>query len=391
MTRTGSPTSGGGSAALAPLHAVVPLRGLVTGKARLGEAIDAEERAQLVLGLLRRTLRILRDWQPLTATYVVTSDRTAQRVAAEFGARVVTDPGTGLNAAIREGTEAARERWSGGGIDPSRRPSAPVGRLPRPAPGRGGRGARRGIRAAARRHLAVRRAQRHERAAALPSRRDQAELRHRAASRHTSGRPRDAGTSLQVVPDPGLGFDLDTPEDFERLPAAVIGELLELGRARARADGGPVSDGGRLLAVALPELPEVQPGDDLGGLIADALRSRSREDASLSRRAADVLVVTQKIVSKAEGRSSTCDVEPRPAAIEFAERWERDARQIEVVLRESAEVVRMERGVLIAGRTTASSAPMPASTPRMPDRRDRDAPAGGPRPVGSRDPRAACE
>ena len=74
-----------GSAALEPLHAVVPLRGLVTGKARLGEAIDAEEREELLLGMLRRTLGILGEWAPLRMTHVVTADSTAREVAA--GAR----------------------------------------------------------------------------------------------------------------------------------------------------------------------------------------------------------------------------------------------------------------------------------------------------------------
>jgi coenzyme F420-0:L-glutamate ligase / coenzyme F420-1:gamma-L-glutamate ligase len=109
-----------------------------------------------------------------------------------------------------------------------------------------------------------------------------------------------------------------------------------------------VSEGGRLLAVALPALPEVHPGDDLGGLIVDALQELGREEASLRPEPSDVLVVTQKIVSKAEGRIVDLgDVQPRPEAVEFAERWDRDARQIEVVLSEAAEVVRMERGVLI--------------------------------------------
>ncbi len=114
------------------------------------------------------------------------------------------------------------------------------------------------------------------------------------------------------------------------------------------ADGGAATDGGRLLAVSLPELPEVRIGDDLGGLIVDALRRLADEDPSLKPQATDALVVTQKIVSKAEGRIVDLrDVQPRSEAVEFAERWERDPRQIEVVLREAAEVVRMERGVLI--------------------------------------------
>ena len=105
----------------------------------------------------------------------------------------------------------------------------------------------------------------------------------------------------------------------------------------------------RLLAVALPPLPEVRPGDDLGGLVAAAWRELIAHEPELSPRTDDVLVVTQKVVSKAEGRIvDLASVEPRPEAVAFAERWSRDARQVEGVLRESVEVLRMERGVVIS-------------------------------------------
>jgi coenzyme F420-0:L-glutamate ligase/coenzyme F420-1:gamma-L-glutamate ligase len=109
----------------------------------------------------------------------------------------------------------------------------------------------------------------------------------------------------------------------------------------------PVRDG--LLAVALPSLPEIRPGDDLAGLVVGAWRELLTETPELAPRDDDVLVVTQKVVSKAEGRIVDLgSVEPRPEAVAFATRWGRDARQVEVVLRESAEVLRMDRGVLIA-------------------------------------------
>lgn len=96
---------------------------------------------------------------------------------------------------------------------------------------------------------------------------------------------------------------------------------------------------------ALSSVPEIEPGADLPAIVADALATATFLQPL---RPDDVLVVTQKIVSKAEG--SIVDlrtVEPRPEAIAFAERWDRDARQIEVVLREARRVVRMEHGVLI--------------------------------------------
>ena len=111
------------------------------------------------------------------------------------------------------------------------------------------------------------------------------------------------------------------------------------------ADGsrGPVD--GRVEVVALDGIPEVAVGDDLAALLGDALE---RLEDLLPLRADDVLVVTQKIVSKAEGAVvDLTTVEPRPEAIEFAAKWDRDPRQVEVVLREARRVVRMENGVLI--------------------------------------------
>ncbi len=105
----------------------------------------------------------------------------------------------------------------------------------------------------------------------------------------------------------------------------------------------------RLLAVALPPLPEIKRGDDLAGMAVDAWRALAAEDPALAPVESDVLVVTQKVVSKAEGRIVDLrTITPRPEAVEFAARWDRDARQVEVVLREAAEILRMERGIVIA-------------------------------------------
>ena len=106
---------------------------------------------------------------------------------------------------------------------------------------------------------------------------------------------------------------------------------------------------GRLTAVALPELPEVKPGDDLGRLVAEAWWAAVTDDHTLAPASGDVVVVTQKVVSKAEGSIvRLADVEPRPQAIEWAEAWDKDPRQVEVVLQESAQIVRMEHGVIIS-------------------------------------------
>jgi coenzyme F420-0:L-glutamate ligase/coenzyme F420-1:gamma-L-glutamate ligase len=101
----------------------------------------------------------------------------------------------------------------------------------------------------------------------------------------------------------------------------------------------------RVEAVAIPGLGEIVPGNDLPSLIADALAEATDV---LPLRADDVLVVTQKIVSKAEGAIvDLTSVEPRPEAVAFAERYDKDARQVEVVLREARRVVRMTNGVII--------------------------------------------
>ncbi len=105
------------------------------------------------------------------------------------------------------------------------------------------------------------------------------------------------------------------------------------------------ADPARVEILALAGLPEVQVGDDLAALIGDALAATP---GALPLAPGDVVVVTQKVVSKAEGAVVDLrTVEPRPDAVTWAERWDRDPRAIEVVLREARRVVRMEKGVLI--------------------------------------------
>jgi coenzyme F420-0:L-glutamate ligase / coenzyme F420-1:gamma-L-glutamate ligase len=101
----------------------------------------------------------------------------------------------------------------------------------------------------------------------------------------------------------------------------------------------------RLEVIALEGIPEVTVGDDLPQIVVDALRATP--DA-LPAHDDDVLVVTQKVVSKAEGAiADLTAIEPRPEAVAFAQRWDRDARQVELVLRHARRVVRMDNGVVI--------------------------------------------
>jgi coenzyme F420-0:L-glutamate ligase/coenzyme F420-1:gamma-L-glutamate ligase len=91
-------------------------------------------------------------------------------------------------------------------------------------------------------------------------------------------------------------------------------------------------------------LPEVRPGDDLAHLIGDAI-----EGSGLGLAEGDILVVTHKIVSKAEGRLvSLTEIEPSALAVGIGERFDKDPRQVEVVLRESRRIVRMDRGVIVS-------------------------------------------
>lgn len=91
-------------------------------------------------------------------------------------------------------------------------------------------------------------------------------------------------------------------------------------------------------------IPELRSGDPLADLIASAI------DSSIeSLVEGDVVVVTHKIVSKAEGGLvDLATIDPSPMAMHFAADWGKDARQVEVVLRESKRIIRMVRGLIIA-------------------------------------------
>ncbi len=98
------------------------------------------------------------------------------------------------------------------------------------------------------------------------------------------------------------------------------------------------------LTLNAPDFPHlVRPGDDLAALIAGSLAA-----SGLIPRDDDILVLAQKIVSKAEGRLvRLCDVTPSPRAVELAEMTGKDARLVELVLSESQSLVRARRGVII--------------------------------------------
>jgi coenzyme F420-0:L-glutamate ligase / coenzyme F420-1:gamma-L-glutamate ligase len=98
-----------------------------------------------------------------------------------------------------------------------------------------------------------------------------------------------------------------------------------------------------LEVIALNGLPLIKAGDDLVELIASSLKRNGVEP-----RARDVLVVAQKIVSKAEGRMvDLATIEPSAKARALATEVDKDPRLVEVILSESARVVRASRNVLI--------------------------------------------
>jgi coenzyme F420-0:L-glutamate ligase/coenzyme F420-1:gamma-L-glutamate ligase len=100
---------------------------------------------------------------------------------------------------------------------------------------------------------------------------------------------------------------------------------------------------GEVRILGIGGIPEVRPGDDLATLIVGAAAAQSVSFAQ-----GDVLVVTQKIISKAEGRIiDLATVRPGTFAQQIAERWEKDARVVELVLQESERIVRMDHGVMI--------------------------------------------
>jgi coenzyme F420-0:L-glutamate ligase/coenzyme F420-1:gamma-L-glutamate ligase len=99
----------------------------------------------------------------------------------------------------------------------------------------------------------------------------------------------------------------------------------------------------RYEVIGVTGIPEVRPGDDVARLVAEAA---ARQETPLAT--GDLLVVGQKIVSKAEGRLvRLADVTPSPVAQSMAAGLARDPRLVELILRESRRVVRMDQGVLI--------------------------------------------
>jgi coenzyme F420-0:L-glutamate ligase/coenzyme F420-1:gamma-L-glutamate ligase len=94
---------------------------------------------------------------------------------------------------------------------------------------------------------------------------------------------------------------------------------------------------------AIEGVPIVKAGDDLAALIAKGL-----DQTGLTLATGDIVIVCQKVVSKAEGRMVELNsIEPSAFAKQYAARWEKDPRAVELVLRQTSRIVRNDHGVLI--------------------------------------------
>ena len=94
---------------------------------------------------------------------------------------------------------------------------------------------------------------------------------------------------------------------------------------------------------AIEGVPIVKAGDDLAALIAKGL-----DQTGLTLQNGDIVIVCQKVVSKAEGRMVELkSIEPSTFAKQYAARWEKDPRAVELVLRQTSRIVRNDHGVLI--------------------------------------------
>jgi 2-phospho-L-lactate guanylyltransferase len=220
--------------ALEPIHVVLPMRTVSGGKARLGEVLDAEEREELVLGLLVHTLAVLGEWEHCSHVHLVSPDPVLAAVTrgAAVPVSVHRQSGEGLNEGLSLGVAAAVASGAASLLVlPGDLPylsaaalaelvlaadaglaAASGGPLVAIAPS----DARSGTNALLLHPPDVI-------APAFGS--DSFEAHLRAAEA--------ADAAVQVVTDPVLGFDLDTPEDLERLDPARLRDLTAAGRALA--------------------------------------------------------------------------------------------------------------------------------------------------------------
>jgi 2-phospho-L-lactate guanylyltransferase len=224
--------SGDARAALGPLHVVLPMRTVSGGKARLGEALDAEEREELVLGLLLHTLAVLAEWPACRRIHLVSPDPVLDMVTRRAGIdlSVHRQPGEGLNEGVRMGIAAAAAEGAASVLVlPGDLPHLSLDALDDLF-----MAADAGLAAASGGPLVaiVPSDARNGTNALLLWPPEVIEPVFGSDSFEAHLRAVDAAdAAVQVVSHSALGFDLDTPEDLERLDPARVRELMALGRA----------------------------------------------------------------------------------------------------------------------------------------------------------------
>ncbi len=219
------------------LHAIVPIHSRDAAKSRLGSALDAEERDVLVLGMLARTIRVLDAWSACLVIHVVAADTSLGTSVGSLSAKVrtlVDAPGGDLNGALRQGRDAAVAEGA-----------TAVLMLPADLPLLSATSLERLLDAAdatlaagnGRPMVAIAAADaRGGTNALLLSPADVIEPHFGNASFEAHLRAAAAAeASVQAFDDALLGFDLDTPEDLERLPLETQLDLQREGELLATA------------------------------------------------------------------------------------------------------------------------------------------------------------
>ena len=304
--------------------AILPFRSIDSAKSRMSTILSEAERREFSARLLERTLLALGNATSISNVILVSPDPLARALARSGGHEALDDAGADLNAAITLGVRQATMNGAAAvlilPVDLAEISAAHIDALvvgwSRAQPGvlaspDGGTSA-----------LLV----------PLP-RAFTPQFGANSAAAHRTELSRD-GAKVEILSSP-LAADLDTPSD---LHAAI---------ERERSTATTMRTTG-LLALPIDGLGEIQPGDNLPAMIAECVAKIAATSTIGGLRGDDVISVTQKIVSKAEGAIvELTTITPRPEAVEYATKWGRDPRQAEVVLQEATRVVRMDRGVII--------------------------------------------
>jgi len=306
------------------ITAVLPFRSIDSAKSRMAPLLSEEERREFSARLLERTLLALGRAASLSSVILVSPDPLARALARSGGHEALDDGGVDLNLAISLGVRHAATSGASAvlvlPVDLAEITATNIDALVG-----GWSGSQSGLLASPDGGTS---------ALLVPLPSDFApQFGANSAAAHQSELSR-AGAEVEVLSSP-LAADLDTPDD------------LKAAMERERTAATPVPPEG-LLALPIDGLGEIQPGDDLPEMIASCVAAIAATGVIGGLRSDDVIAVTQKIVSKAEGAIvELTTITPRPEAVEYATKWGRDARQVEVVLREAIRVVRMDRGVII--------------------------------------------